>query len=68
MTDVIVVCEGQTEEAFVGQILYPGLSPRNVFVQPRLIATSQRAKGGALNAQRVLHYLRNACANGPIPM
>lgn len=59
MTDVIVVCEGQTEEAFVRQILYPGLSPRNVFVQPRLIVTSRQARGGALNPQRVLLYLRN---------
>ena len=59
MTDVIVVCEGQTEEAFVKRILYPSLFPRNVFVQPRLIASSRRAKGGALNAQRVLRYIRN---------
>lgn len=59
MTDVIVVCEGQTEEAFVKRILYPSLFRRNVFVQPRLIASSRRAKGGALNAQRVLRYLRN---------
>ena len=58
MTDVIVVCEGQTEEAFVRRVLYPGLSPRSVFVQPRLIATSRQARGGALNPQRVLLYLR----------
>ena len=59
MTDVIIVCEGQSEEVFVNQVLYPSLSPRNVFVQPRLIASSRRAKGGALNPQRVLRYLRN---------
>ena len=59
MTEVIVVCEGQTEEAFVRRVLYPGLSPRNVFVQPRLIATSRQARGGALNPQRVLRHLRN---------
>ena len=59
MTDVIVVCEGQTEEAFMKGVLYPVLSTRNVFVEPRLIATSRQAKGGALNHQRVLRYLRN---------
>ena len=59
MTDVIVVCEGQTEEAFMNGVLYPVLSTRNVFVEPRLIATSRHAKGGALNPQRVLRYLRN---------
>lgn len=65
MTDVIVVCEGQTEEAFVNRVLYPSLFPRNVFVQPRLIASSRRAKGGALNAQRVLRYLRNVLLERP---
>ena len=65
MTDVIVVCEGQTEEAFVKLVLYPGLSPRNVFVQPRLIATSRQAKGGALNPQRVLRHLRNTLSERP---
>lgn len=65
MTDVIVVCEGQTEEAFVKRVLYPSLIPRNVFVQPRLIASSRRAKGGALNAQRVLRYLRNVLLERP---
>lgn len=65
MTDVIVVCEGQTEEAFVRRVLYPGLSPRNVFVQPRLIATSRQAKGGALNPQRVLRHLRNTLRERP---
>ena len=59
MTKVIVVCEGQTEEAFVNQVLSPGLWPRDVFVEPRLIATSRHGKGGALNPQRVLRYLRN---------
>ena len=65
MTDVIVVCEGQTEEAFVKRVLYPGLFPRDVFVQPRLIASSRRAKGGVLNPQRVLRYLRNVLLERP---
>ena len=49
MTEVIVVCEGQTEEAFVRRVLYPGLSPRNVFVQPRLIATSACVPNAAIS-------------------
>ena len=59
MTEVIVVCEGQSEEAFVREALYSDLSPRSVFVQPRLVATSPRSKGGALKGQRVLRFLRN---------
>ena len=59
MKKVIVVCEGQTEEAFVKELLYPKLWPQGVFVEPRLISTSPLAKGGALSSQRVLRYLRN---------
>lgn len=59
MTQVIVVCEGQTEEAFVSQVLAPCLVKESVFAEPRLISTSPHAKGGSLNRQRVLHYLRN---------
>ena len=58
MKKVIVVCEGQTEEAFVKQILYPELWIQGVFAEPRLISTSSSAKGGALRCQRVLRYLK----------
>ena len=58
MKEVIVVCEGRSEEAFVKEVLYPTLSHRDVFIQPRLIATSRGTKGGALSRQRVLRYLR----------
>lgn len=59
MREVVVVCEGQTEEVFVNQILAPVLGERNVFLSPRLISTSRHSKGGALEAQRVLRFLRN---------
>lgn len=59
MTEIIIVCEGQTEEAFVNRILRQHFTHQDKFVQPRLIATSQRAKGGALSRQRVLRFLRN---------
>ena len=59
MTEIIIACEGQTEEAFVNRILRQHFTHQDKFVQPRLIATSQRAKGGALSRQRVLRFLRN---------
>ena len=59
MREVVVVCEGQTEEVFVNQILAPVLGEGNVFLSPRLISTSRYSKGGALKAQRVLRFLRN---------
>lgn len=54
-----MVCEGQTEEAFSNRILSQHFTQQGIFVQPRLIATSKRAKGGALSRQRVLRFLRN---------
>lgn len=59
MKKIIIVCEGQTEEAFVKRILYRELLSKGMFVEPRLIPTSPRGKGGALNRQRVLRFLRN---------
>lgn len=59
MIEVIVVCEGQTEERFVTDFVAPALWPHDTSVQPRLIATSRTAKGGALLRDRVIRYLRN---------
>ena len=58
MTEVIVVCEGQSEEAFVNDVLDQALSAHGVCVQPRLVATSRHSSGGALTGHRVLTYLR----------
>ena len=58
MTEVIVVCEGQSEEAFVNDVLDQALSAHGVCVQPRLVATSRHSSGGALTGHRVLNYLR----------
>ncbi|MDE0131696.1 MAG: DUF4276 family protein [bacterium] len=59
MIHVLIVCEGQTEEMFVNRVLQPHFASVGTFVEPRLIATSLRGKGGRLNRDRVLRYLRN---------
>jgi hypothetical protein len=59
MIEVVVVGEGQTEETFVRDVLAPRLAEQEIFVQPRLIATSRQSRGGALNRDRVLRSLRN---------
>ena len=59
MKEVIVVCEGTTEEVFINEILVPALGNGNFFLSPRLIATSRHSKGGSLKGQRVLRFLRN---------
>jgi hypothetical protein len=59
IVELIVVGEGPTEETFVREVLAPAHWDRRIFVQPRLISTSRRGSGGALNRDRVLRYLRN---------
>lgn len=59
MIEAVVVCEGQTEAAFVKEMLAPELGTRGMFLHPRLIATSPRSKGGRLTGPRVLRFLRN---------
>ncbi len=59
MTEAVVVCEGQTEETFLRDVLAPALSVREIFVLPRIVPTSSKAKGGGLERQRVLWFLRN---------
>ena len=65
MKEVIVVCEGQTEEVFVNEVLAPALVDGNVFLYPRLIATSRHSKGGPLKGQRVLRFVRNVLRQRP---
>ncbi len=63
MKKVIVVCEGQTEEAFVKRVLYPELWPLGVFAEARLMSTSPVAKGGMPSGRQVLYFLRNILLN-----
>lgn len=60
MIDLIVVCEGQTEQSFAGDVLAVFLADQGrVLIDPRIVSTSRRGKGGALTADRVMRYLRN---------
>ncbi|MFN8557577.1 MAG: DUF4276 family protein [Dehalococcoidia bacterium] len=59
MIEVIVVGEGQTEETFVRKVLAPALETRTIYVQSRLIRTSNAGRGGALTWDRVRLFLRN---------
>ena len=52
-----VVGEGQTEESFIRECMAPVLAHRGIYVTPRLIRTSRKARGGALTKDRVLHHL-----------
>ena len=58
-----VSVEGQTEEQFVKKLLAPHLAELGVFAMPVIVSTSrsassQKAKGGGINVDRVVNELR----------
>ena len=65
MIEVIVACEGQTEEVFVSRTLAPTLEAGGVLIQPRLVASSRHAGGGALTTGRVVRFLGNTLRERP---
>ena len=60
MTEVVVVCEGRTEESFINGLVQPILATKAVYLRPRLIPTSPASKGGALTRDRVVRSLCRA--------
>jgi hypothetical protein len=60
MIRVTVVCEGQTEETFIRDVLAPILANRQTFLTARGINTSKGHKGGALTYERVRRFVTNS--------
>lgn len=58
MTRLHIVCEGQTEETFVREVLIPNLCPP-LIVDYSMVETSPGRRGGGLSYQRVQRHLRN---------
>ncbi|MGZ8907913.1 MAG: DUF4276 family protein [Methylobacter sp.] len=60
MIRVYVICEGQTEETFIRDVLAPILAHRQIFLTARGINTSKGHKGGALTYERVKRFVINS--------
>lgn len=60
MIRVYVICEGQTEETFIRDVIAPLLATQNIFLTARLIGTSKGHKGGALSYERVKRFIINS--------
>jgi hypothetical protein len=57
MIRVYVVCEGQTEENFIKQVISPIFAINNIFLTPRTIQTSKGFSGGALSYDRIRNFI-----------
>lgn len=57
MIRIYLICEGQTEETFVRDVLSPILARNNIFITAQMIPTSKTQKGGALSYPRVKRYI-----------
>lgn len=55
-----VVCEGQTEETFIRNVIAPILANQQIYLTARLIPTSKNNKGGALTYERVRRFIINS--------
>jgi hypothetical protein len=60
MIRVYVVCEGQTEETFIRNVITPILVYQEIFLEAKLIPTSKIGKGGALTYERVKRFIKNS--------
>lgn len=68
MKRVCIVCEGQTEEAFVETVLAPAFYARGLMLEPQMVETSPGHFGGALNYDRVKRHLRNTLRQKSAPI
>lgn len=59
MIRAYVVCEGQTEETFIRDVIAPILANQQIYLTARLIPTSKNNKGGALTYERVKRFIIN---------
>lgn len=65
MIEIIVFTEGPTEEQFIKRIIAPIFRPNQIFIKPQTLNTSQDAKGGAVNFDRLKVNARNTLRQKP---
>lgn len=65
MVEVIIFAEGPTEEQFIKRVVAPALRHLQVFLKPQMLKTSQEARGGAINFDRLKFNARNTLRQHP---
>lgn len=57
--NVIIFVEGQTEEAFIKEVVAPALFHLHIYLHPQMIKTSASGRGGAITYERFKFHTRN---------
>lgn len=60
-----IVVEGQTEEAFVNDVLQEHLRRLNIYVTPILLRTSRSGRGGVSTYGKIERQVRRLCKEDP---
>lgn len=67
MNTIYILCEGQTEEAFINEVLYPYFANLMIFITPIICSTkrttSKKYKGGVSDYNKVKNELTILCKN-----
>lgn len=61
MTRIYLLVEGQTEEAFVNQVLKPYYGVQNIYLFPIIVRTSPGYKGGVISYAKVKPQIDRLC-------
>lgn len=61
VTRIHVFCEGQTEETFVREVLCNYFISKQIFLNPIIIKTSPKGKGGAVSYEKIKYQIKNQC-------
>ncbi len=61
MTRVYLLVEGQTEEAFVGELLTPHYARMGLYLTPIIVSTSRGFKGGVVSYAKIRPQIVRLC-------
>lgn len=65
MTRIYLLVEGQTEEAFVRELLEPHYARLGLYLTPIIVSTSPSHKGGVVSYEKIKPQLQRLCRRDP---
>jgi hypothetical protein len=65
MKRVHIFCEGQTEDVFVREVLRPYFNNRQIWLNPIILRSSSRGRGGVYSYPKIKRQVENLCKEDP---